>query len=64
MRNVGINTLNIIYFNSVNKNDFFYNLSSDFCLSLILNNFFDIDCFDCLINYIFFVRNFVNFFEL
>ena len=34
------------------------------CLSLILNSYFDIDCFDCLIDYIYFVKNFVNFFDL
>ena len=39
-------------------------LSTYFCLSLILNNYFDIDCFDCLIDYIYFVRNFVTFFDL
>ena len=55
---------NNIYFGSLSVNDFYCNLSSYFCLSLILNNFFDIDCFDCLIDYFYFVRNFVNFFYM
>ena len=33
-------------------------------LNLILNNYFDTDYVDCLIDYICFVRNFVNFFGL
>ena len=32
--------------------------------SLILNSYFDIDYFDYVIDYIFFVRNFVNFFGM
>ena len=33
-------------------------------MSLILNSYFDIDYCDYLIDYICFVRNFVNFFDL
>ena len=40
--------------------DFYCNWNSYFCLSLILNNYYDIGCFDYLINYLCFVRNFVN----
>ena len=34
------------------------------CLSSIVNSYFDFDYFDYLIDYIYFVRNFVNFFVL
>ena len=45
-------------------NDFYCNWSNHYCSSLTLNNFFDIECFDCLIDYIYYVGNFVNFFNL
>ena len=38
-----------IYFESLSENDFYYNLGFYFCLNLILNNCFDIGCFDYLI---------------
>ena len=33
-------------------------------MSLILYSYFNSDCFDCLIDTIYFVRNFVNLFDL
>ena len=33
-----------------------------FCLNSIVNSYFDVDYFDYLIDYIYFVRNFVIFF--
>ena len=35
-----------------------------FCLNSIVNSYFDVDYFDYLIDYIYFVRNFANFFVL
>ena len=64
MRNLWNGRLNNIYFESLIENDFLYNLGIYFCLSSIFNNFFDFGCFDCLIYYIYFVSNFVNFFDL
>ena len=49
MRILWSGRLNNIYSESLNENDFYYNLGIYFGLSLILNNFFDIGCFDCLI---------------
>ena len=45
-------------------NDSYCNLKNYFCLSLILNNYFDNGCFDCLIYYIDFVRSFINLIDL
>ena len=42
----------------------FYQTNSWFCLNLIANNYFDTDFFDCLIDCIFFVKSFGNFFDL
>ena len=53
-----------IFSESLNENDFNYKLSNYFCLSLILKNYFDIGCFNFLIYYIYFARNFVDFFDL
>ena len=53
-----------ICFESLIENDFYYNLSNYFCLSLILNKYFNFGCFDCLIFYIYFVKNFANFLDL
>ena len=39
----------------------YFSFSSYSCLGLISKDYFDIDCFDCLIDY---MRNFVNFFDL
>ena len=41
-----------------------YQTNSCFRWNLILSSYFDIDCFDCMIDNINFVRNFVNFFEM
>ena len=64
MRNFWNGRLDEIYFESFNENDFYYKLSNYFCLSLILNNCFDFGCYDCLLFYIYFVRNFATFFDL
>ena len=49
---------------SLNRNNFRYELSNCFCLSLILIIFSGIDCFDHSICYICFANFFVNFFLL
>ena len=41
-----------------------YQTNNLICLSLIVNNYFDTEYFDYLIDYICFVRNYVNFFGL
>ena len=62
LRNFWNVRLDNMFLESLNENDFYHNLSSYFCLSL--NNPFDIDFIDCLIDYIFMVRNIVSFFDL
>ena len=54
--------LNSVYSQNFNGN--WYQTKILFCLSLIVNSCFYADYFDYLIDYIYFVRNFVNFFVL
>ena len=51
--------LNIVYSKNMNGN--WYQTNILFCLNLIVNSCFYTDYFDYLIDYIYFVRNFVNF---
>ena len=60
-RNFWNGRLNNIDFESLNMNASYFNLSSYSSLDLISEDYFNIDCFDCLIDY---MRNFVKFFDL